>query len=295
MRTVLRRLATIFLVVVASTAGTQAAESWKLAITDIPGLEKLQVEYGPFKQALEKATGMGFTFFPVNNRTAAAEALKFGKVDFVLTGPAEYVVIRKRTEAQPVIGFGRPDYFSAIVVMAESGITTIQQLKGKKIAFSDVGSTSSHLGPMQLLADYGLDPRKDIKAIHTSRNIMHESLKRGDVAAIGFNYRTWVERARDPDKSMPPGAFRVIARGGDLPNDVLMAGKHVPADAIARIRKAVAANEAMLADAIMKAPDDSTKFRGMKFVTNIKDSDYDTVRRMYATIGYPEYADFVGN
>ena len=32
----------------------------------------------------------------------------------------------------------------------------------------------------------------------------------------------------------------------------------------------------------------------MRFRTNVQDSDYDYVRSMYATIGYPEYAEFVG-
>jgi len=33
----------------------------------------------------------------------------------------------------------------------------------------------------------------------------------------------------------------------------------------------------------------------MRFISNIKDSDYNYVRSMYATIGYPEYSDFVGD
>jgi len=212
----------------------------------------------------------------------------------VLTGPAEYVVIQKRTKAHPLVAFGRPDYFGAIIVMAESGIASPKDLVGKKVAFSDIGSTSGHLAPMQLLADYGVDPQKDIEAIHTTRNIMHEALKRGDVAAIGYNYRSWVNGARDKDKSVEPGAFRVIARGPDLPNDILVAGAHVDKATADKLKKAIVDNSAALIAAITSA-EENDKYIGMKFIGNVKDEDYAYVRAAYATIGHPEYSDFVGN
>src|SRR5262245_11094871 len=110
------------------------ADTFKLAVTDVEGLERLQTEWGPFKAAIEKASGHTFEFFPVNNRTAAAEALRAKRVDFVVTGPAEYVVINKVTEAKALIGLSRPDYFCGLIVMANSPITSVDQLKGKKVA-----------------------------------------------------------------------------------------------------------------------------------------------------------------
>jgi phosphonate transport system substrate-binding protein len=95
----------------ALTAAVAAqAEGWKIAVTDVEGMERLQLEWGPFKEALEAATGESFEFFAVNSRTAAAEALRGETVDFVVSGPAEYVVINKLTDATPLIGLGRPDY-----------------------------------------------------------------------------------------------------------------------------------------------------------------------------------------
>lgn len=213
------------------------ADDFKLAVTDVEGLERLQTEWGPFKEQLEAATGHTIEFFPVNNRTAAAEALRAKRVDFVITGPAEYVVINKLTDATSVVGLSRPDYFCAIVVMADSPAVRPADLKGKKVAMDDIGSTSGHLCPSQLLADYGVEPQNDLDSIvHTTRPIAHEALKRGDVAAIGVNYRSWTDRVRDTDESVPPGSFRVIARSGDLPNDLLVAGSHVDPAAVQALR-----------------------------------------------------------
>jgi phosphonate transport system substrate-binding protein len=272
-----------------------AQETVRFAVTDVEGLESLQREWTPFRDALEELTEYEIAFFPVSNRTAAAEALEAERVDFVLTGPAEYVVMNKRTNAQPVVGFGRPDYFSGIIVLASSGITEVAQLEGERIALGDIGSTSSHIAPSQLLVDYGIDPQSDIEVIHTSEPIQWESLKRGDVAAVGMNYMSDFITLRDQETELPPGAFRVIARGPDLPNDILMAGDHVPAEVVGTVRAAFADHGDRLIEAVTAPGGENEKYAGMAFVPEVKDSDYDYIRRAYAAIGFPEYGAFVGD
>lgn len=270
------------------------AQTLKLAITDVEGLERLQTEWGPFKAQLEKTTGMTFVFFPVNSRTAAVEALRAKRVDLVITGPAEYVVINKLTNAKPLIGLSRPDYLCALVVRADSNISAPADLKGKKMAMDDIGSTSGHLCPSQLLADYGVNPRKDLGGVtHTSRNVAHEALKRGDVAAIGVNYGSWIDNARNKDKSVTPGYFRVIARSGDLPNDVMAVGSHVDGGVATKLRDAIMKDKAALAETIVASGGENDKYRGMDLIA-VEDAAYNKVRAMYATIGQPQFSEFVG-
>ena len=276
-----------------SSMAVQAGETMRLAVTDLVGLEQLQREFGAFKTVLEEATGYQVDFFPVSSRTAAVEALRSEKIDFVLTGPAEYVVFAKKSEAKPVVGFSRPDYFSAVIALADSPYTSIESLKGEKVAFGDIGSTSNHLAPMQVVADNGLDPRNDLQPMHVARNVAWKALKRGDVAAVGMNYGKFLgQRAKETE--LEPGAFRVIGRGPDLPNDVLLVAPHVDAKMIETVKAAFVEKSDALIEAILVG-EDNEKYTGMKFLPNIQDSDYDYVRAMYATIGYPEYAEFVGN
>jgi phosphonate transport system substrate-binding protein len=273
----------------ASAQFAQAAETIRFAVTDIAGLEDLQREYGAFRDTLAEATGYEIEFSAVSSRTAAVEAMRAEQVDFVLTGPAEYVVFKKRSDASVVVGFQRPDYFAMIVTLAESPIQDVQDLKGKKVAFGDIGSTSAHLGPMQLLADFGLDPMKDIEPLHVSRNVAVESLIKGDIAAVGMN-ATHLGSVRE---KFPDTAFKVIARGRDLPNDPLLAGAHVDKGVIEKVRAAFTQKAPALIQALLKG-EDTQKYLGMHFLAAIEDRDYDYVRSMYATIGYPEYAEFVG-
>lgn len=271
-------------------AAASAAESIRFAVTDIAGLENLQREFGPFQAALAKATGYEIAFFPVSSRTAAVEAMNSKQVDFVLTGPAEYVVFRTRSKATPVIGWQRPDYFAQVVVMADSPYQTVADLKGKKVAFGDVGSTSTHLGPAQALADQGLKPG-DYQPMNISRNVAVEGMIRGDIAAIGMNF-THLQKIR---KTFPDHGFRVIARGRDLPDDILVAGAHVPEATVVKVRAAFVEHGKVLMTALVSGADDVKKYTGGVFLPKVSDRDYEYVRSMYRTIGVTAFDGFVGN
>ncbi|MEL6168079.1 MAG: PhnD/SsuA/transferrin family substrate-binding protein [Pseudomonadota bacterium] len=275
----------------AASAVAVQAETWSIAVTDVEGLERLQIEWGPFKEALETATGETFEFFGVNSRTAAAEALRAETVDFVVSGPAEYVVINKLTDAKPIIGLGRPDYFCAVIVRADSGFNSVADLKGEKIAMSDIGSTSGHLCPTQLMADLGLG-LGEFEPIHTSRNIGHEAVKNGDIAAMGTNHNSWL-RVRNGDESVPNGFFKIIARSGDLPNDMIMAGAHVPAEAVEKVQTSILENKDAIIAGIL-AHEENDKYTGMDLVV-IEDSAYDSVRAMYTNAGFPQFDNFLGD
>ncbi len=291
----LRRIGCIasLLTAAALTANVaQAGETLRIAVTDVEGLEQLQREFGAFRDVLAKKSGIDVEFLPVPNRTAAVEAMRSRKVEFVLTGPAEYVVFRTRTNAVPIIGFSRPDYFADIIVLADSKVQSIQDLKGKKVALGSVGSTSKHLAPMQVLRDYGIDPMSDIKPVHTSIKLGWEALKRGDVAAMGTTNDKFL-KMRGKDKDLEPGAFRVVARSRDLPNDVLLVRPDVDKKFVRKVRQVFLDHSDELVAAILKG-EDNQKYRGMKFLPNVQDSDYNYVRAMYKTVGYPQLAQFVG-
>ena len=274
----------------------QAETDVTMAVTDVAGLEQLRREWGPFVETLESQSDFTVEFAPVSSRTAAVELLRSERVDFVLTGPAEYIVMRELTGATPVLGFSRPEYFSGIITMADSGIESVMDLKGKTVALSDVGSTSGHLAPAQVLADYGLDPEEDVTIMHTAERIGYESMKRGDVAAWGANYVSDFLRLRDQDTETPPGAFRVVARGPDLPNDVMVAGTHVDPEIAREFRDVIVDNSDRLIQAIVdQGGEENQKYRGMRFISNIDDSSYDYVRAAYGSIGQDRFDQFVGD
>ncbi len=271
-------------------SATASAETVRFAVTDIAGLEDLQREFGAFRDALAEATGLEIEFVPVNSRTAAVEAMRADQVDFVLTGPAEYVVFREVTDAEVVIGWQRPDYFAQIVTLADGPYRSVDALQGETVTFGSVGSTSQHLGPAQALADLGLLYGEDYEPQIISRNVAVEALIRGDIAAVGMNF-THLRRIRE---AFPDVAFTVVARGRDLPNDILVVDPEVPDEVVETVRTAFIEQQDLLMDGVLQG-EDNQKYMGGSFLASVSDADYDYVRSMYQTIGIDDFSQFVGD
>jgi phosphonate transport system substrate-binding protein len=264
-------------------------ETVRFAVTDLQGLEELQREFGAFKEEFEKQSGLKVDFFAVNDRTAAAAALQADRVDVVFTGPAEYVVIHEKTGAQPIVAIERDGYHSTIYTKADSGITSLEQLRGKKVAMSDVGSTSGHLGPSQMLVDAGLKPGTDVETL-TVGDTVHESLKRGDVAAVGIGYHDYEEfMAEEAD----PAQYRVLAEGPILPPDLLMGREGLDEQTVTTIRDTFNDHFDTLLPAMLEGKDNA-KYENAKLV-NATDSDYDEVRAMYQAVGVNDFSQFLGD
>jgi phosphonate transport system substrate-binding protein len=212
------------------------------------------------------------------------------QVDFVLTGPAEYVVFNARLKAQPVVVWTRPDYRSSIVVLDKSPFKSPADVKGRKISFGEIGSTSQHLGPATILSNAGLTYGRDYEAVFLRLNVAAEALLRNDIAAIGMN-QTHLARVT---KAYPDRKFRSIGEGIPLPDDLVLASPKVKPETIERFRKAFVEH----ADAIMKAivsTKENKKFEGGRFLSTVSDKDYDVVRRMYVNVGVKEFTKFIGN
>jgi phosphonate transport system substrate-binding protein len=271
-----------------NTTRAVAQETIRFAVTDIDGMEALQKEMGPFKDTFEKVSGLKVEFFAVSGRTIAVEAMAADQVDFVLTGPAEYVVFNARLKAQPVVSWNRPDYYSNIVVLDSSAAQTVADLKGMKISFGEIGSTSQHLGPATLMAQAGLVYNTDYMPVFLKRNVAVEALITGEIAAIGLN-RTHIEQITE---KFPDQKFRVLAKGEGLPNDLLLASPTVSPEVIEIVRKAFADHGDELLAAVTSI-EENEKFVGGAFSAQVTDADYDVVRKMYENVGVTEFSAFL--
>lgn len=286
-----RILSLVTLAVALAFAGPASAQDKvRFAVTDADGMEALQREYGPFRDAFQKASGLSIDFFPVSGRTAAVEAMNADQVDFVLTGPAEYVVFNARLKAQPVVSWGRPDYYSHVVVLDDSPYKTLADLKGKKVSFGEIGSTSQHLGPATILADGGMVYSRDYEPVFLKLNVAAEALLKNDIAAIGMN----VTHLARITKAYPDKKFRVLQKGAALPDDVLLVSPKVKPAIVEQVRKTFLDKGSDIMAAVVTTKENE-KFKGGKFGATVTDKDYDIVRKMYLSVNVNEFTKFIGN
>lgn len=285
---ILLALILILCALVTSPVLAEEPKEFTFAVTDVIGLGDLQRDFEAFQNILSEKTGYTFKLFPVTGRTVVAETFRAKKLDFALSGPAEYVIIASKTNATPVIGLHRPDYYSVVLAKKDSGIAKLADLKGKKIAFGDHGSTSYHLAPLQVLRDAGMQPETDFSFVNVSKQVAWKSFVRGKVDAIGMNRDRFLLYS-EQEKKFSADDFTILGKSPELPSDLIMAGSHVPQEAIQRVQKAFQDSPTELLDAILVGPRNK-KYADMKFVTNIQDSDYDSVRQMFQSAGFSEFA-----
>ncbi|NWF60214.1 MAG: PhnD/SsuA/transferrin family substrate-binding protein [Fischerella sp.] len=261
-----------------------APKQLKFAVTDIKGLQDLQRDYGAFRTALEDVLDIKIDFIPVENTIAAAPALQLGQINLVLAGPSEYVILNARAKAIPVVALERPKYYSIVAVRANSGIKSLSQLKGKKIALRAKAGTGGHLYPTKLLMDAGLNPKSDYQSLFLEDKGL-EALRKGDVDAWAVSISRYEKMLRKAGLSTTE--FPIIATGSNLPSDVFVASSQLAPAFIQQMQQLMLKHQDKLIQAILASPENE-KFKGSKMLA-ATDADYNMIREVYKAIGQGEF------
>lgn len=264
---------------VQSNATVDRPERLRFAVTDLSGAGELEQDFGAFRQSLEDVLGMPIEFFPVENYSAAAPALLANELDFAMAGPSEYLLLRARANAVPIVGLTRPDYSSMVMTRVDSGIETLADLRGKTIAMRTEGSTAGHIVPMKMLMDAGLLPQQDYEVLMLNRDAF-EALETGQVDAWADSSGRYLEFVQElgTDESI-----EVIARSDNLPPDVLVANPSLGDEFIEEVRKHILDHQDQLVTALL-ASEANQKYRQSEWIA-VQDDDYQSLRDSYYAIG----------
>lgn len=128
-----------------------------------------------FLRHMEKVTGKKVQFFPVQSNSAQLEAMRAGRLH----------VAGFNTGSNPLAvncaGFvpfalmaskdGQYGYEMEIITYPGSGVTKIEDIKGKKMAFTSQTSNSGYRAPSALLRqNYGLEAGKDYEPVFSGKH-----------------------------------------------------------------------------------------------------------------------------
>jgi phosphonate transport system substrate-binding protein len=178
--------------------GTLTHAQTVLRVTTIPeeaATEQIR-KFTPLVAYLEKAMGMKVEFVPVSDYPAAVEALVNKKVDVAWLGGFTFVQanIRGNGKIIPIAQREEDTKFrSVFIAKTDSGIKTLNDLKGKTVSFGSQSSTSGHLMPRSNLLQAGIDPEKDFTRIAYSRahDASIASVVSGKVDAAALDITVW--------------------------------------------------------------------------------------------------------
>jgi phosphonate transport system substrate-binding protein len=179
-------------------SGIAAHAQQVFRVTTIP--EEVATEqvrkFTPIANYLEKKLGTKVEFTPVTDYPAAVEAMVGKKVDLVWFGGFTFVQakIRSGDKVIPIAQREEDTKFQSVFIAKKnSGIKTLQDMKGKQVSFGSQSSTSGHLMPRHFLLEAKIDPDKDFKRVAYSgaHDATIASVVSGKVDAAALDITVW--------------------------------------------------------------------------------------------------------
>ncbi len=136
----------------------------------------------PLQELLAKEMGMKVNVTVATDYNALIEAMASEQVHVGLLATTAYVLAADEGAAEAILKSLRYDvddngqlmkdkplvsgYKSQLIADKDSGIKSVKDLKGKRVAISSFTSTSGFVWPANLLADNGIDPESDVEWIN---------------------------------------------------------------------------------------------------------------------------------
>ncbi len=120
--------------------------------------------YGAYRQLIEDTFKVPVRLFAASDYAGVLQAFSAGQIEMSSMGPSVYAGtwIDMNGGVEPLLVSEERDgsisYISVMVTRADSGITNLEQMRGKSLAWADPNSTSGYLIPRFALRRAGINP-----------------------------------------------------------------------------------------------------------------------------------------
>ncbi len=214
----------------------------RFAVTRFLSLAQIEEAYGPVTNYLSRQLGVSVELYAPEGYEASGDAIGRGEADIADLAPLAYVRAKVRyPHIRPflaLIADGSPTYAGYIVVRAASPYETLSDLKGKKLAFVDVDSSSGYLYPSYLLRERGIDPRTFFSSVtfYGTHDRVLDAVLKGEVD-VGATYSKALAYTRN--RGVNPMDYRIIAKTPRIPNDVICARHDLPRSVVDNVAAAL--------------------------------------------------------
>ena len=177
--------------------------------------------YDAFKNLLQDTLGIPVKLFPAADYAGVMQGMAAGQLDATQFSPSAFAGAWLDCKCiEPVVvpqeADGSVYYVSAMLVRKDSGITSLEQMKGHSLAFADPNSASGYLIPNATLKAKGID-MADGK--YFSRTGFAGGHEQGVVAVLNRQYDgcvTWTSGQGDIAQGYTRGNLRSMVDKGML-------------------------------------------------------------------------------
>ncbi len=233
-------------------------------------------QYQPVAEYLEGKLDIEIEIEVTVDYTAAIEAMRYKHIDMAWFGPFSYILAVDEAGAEALVNgvrrdTGKSTYRTVFVTRADSGIETLDDLKGHSFAFVDPASTSGNLIPRKVLMENGIDPEKDFSTVYYAgtHNGVELAVKNGTVDA-GADSDTSFYRMMN-EGQIDPGVNVIIYESEPIPGSPIVVRGDLPQDLKDRIQQALVGMDEQTIHRVQGWGDIE------KYVA-VTDSDYDIIR-----------------
>lgn len=245
------------------------------AVNPFTAPEIIKKTYVPILQDVAARAGKKARTIIVADYETLGEALRNGLADVGWFSPFAYVSASEKAKLQPLVTpevNHQTSYTGYIVTKKGSGLSSLDDLAGKRFGFVDEKSASGYVYPKAALVEAGKDPARFFGStvFLGSHNNVIQAVEDGAVDG-GATYSTAFAQAHADDR------LDIIFRTPPIPTDVIAAAPSVSADVVRRLREEFERTKdtgAACADAMRAA-----KITGF---VETKDAAYDVVRKAAA-------------
>jgi len=250
----------------------------------VPFLESGRLAKGmqALSDELKKETGLTYTGDVPTSYVAVVEAMCADRVDIGWVSPLAYILAREKCGADMTlvsVNSSGTSYRGAVVTRTESPLKSIEDLKGKRFAWVDPGSTSGYLFPRAVLQEHkvSLDSLgQQVFAGGHDKAALAVLQGQVDAAAIGKDVIPRLNSTYpNADKEL-----RIIEETPDIPNDGVAFRKGLSPEVVEKTRQALLRITAR--EDGVKVFTDAIGTRGVAPTT---DAAYEPVRRAATVLG----------
>ncbi|MBD1371484.1 phosphate/phosphite/phosphonate ABC transporter substrate-binding protein [Hazenella sp. IB182357] len=209
----------------------------KLTVQFVPSqnADSLEAKAKPLEELLTKELGVPVEVSVSTSFNTIVEAMDSKKVDVGFLPPTGYILAKQKGAAEVLLqsqryGVNPEDgapteelvefYEALIITKKDSPINSLEDLKGKKVAWQDVTSSAGYVWPAVELKKAGIDPKKDIQGTPVKGHdqaLLAVLNGQVDAAAVFGDARNILKK----DQANIFETTKVVHRSQPIPNDTI--------------------------------------------------------------------------